>query len=225
MSEFGTTGKNKIKMIRTVSKVRTDTDSGKLKWKILVNEKDYKIFSTSIYYTEKKYITIYVRTSNTSTEKNNNSLKIMYKVYGVEGNYNSTVLTTIYLHELPSLLGVIKLLWKKYLGIDFITPNGIFKPSVNTKNIPVIEIDNVDDYRKEILKSIKSFMRNLDRSVINWDDVFLEIQNIYEEARDSKDFNELNDLLYKASVISKKHNRIGKPKWDTHKYSEEEEEY
>lgn len=221
MNEFGPqsppVGSAKIRLISTISKIRKDTESGKLDWKIIYKDIEYKVFSATIYYTESKYLTLYIRSSNVSKEKNNNSLKIMYKVKNDNINfYSGTVLSTIYLQEIPSLLSLIKLLWTKYLGLDFVPPYDIFRANKpNKKNIAVVKIDNVLEYRREILSSIRDYIRSLSKNIFNYKEIYQQIYDIHQKAEKSLDFNELNDYLYSASEIAKKNNPIGKPKWDT----------
>lgn len=219
MSEFGPhppMETSKIKIIRTISNIRKDTESGKLNWKIILDDNETKVFSATIYYTESKNLIIFVRTSNNSNEKNDNSLKILYKIKNKITNYQkSEILTTAYLQEVPPLVSLNKLLWKKYLGLDYLPPSDIFRIKDKEEKSVVVEVNDVLEYRREILKAIKNIMMELDQNNINRELIYGKIYKILKEAEKSIKYNELNDFLYKASQIVKNYNPIGKPKWDT----------
>ncbi len=202
---------NRTRKIRTLTKVRNDTESGKLNWKIIFNDNKVKVFSSIIYYTTDKRLHFMVRSSNVSTEKNNNSLKIIFKSENKNISYNKTVVVNItYLTEIPSLITLIKILWKKYLGIEFTSP---LLDSSYSQEASVIEVNDIIEYRIEITNALKQYIRDLNRNINGWEDVFMKLTDINVKARVSKDYNELNDYLWQASELFRNHDPAGRPKW------------
>lgn len=217
MHEFGPQLSEEIpraKLISTIAKIRKDTESGKLSWKIIFNDKDTKIFSSTIYYTKSKYLTLYVKTSNSSKEENNNYLKIMYKIQDKFIDFSKNIiLSTMTLRVFPNLIPLFKVLWKKYLGVNYSIPPD-FRTGKEGKESSAIEVKDVFEYRQQILFQIRRLMSTLDKKIIHWEKIVDQIFEIHKEAEKSSDYNELNDFLFKATQLAKRHNPIGKPRWD-----------
>jgi hypothetical protein len=212
MNEFGPMTRDNVhksKMIRTVVKLKKATERGELNWKIIFNDKNIKAFVSTKNYTKNKKLVISLRTSSTSLNKNDNVLKIMFKIENKDEDNmysKSNILQTVYLNEVPSLLILSRCLNKKYLGIDFTLPTNLLTIKKDFESIPVTEVDNVIDYRKIILDVITEKARELDSNRKGWHDAFSEICQIRSKAQTCSDYNELNDYLYKVTEIIKSFN-------------------
>jgi hypothetical protein len=212
MNEFGPKPSDKLykgKMIRTIAKLKNATDNGELNWRILFNDKDVKAFATTINYTKNKRLIISLRTSSTSLNKTDNVLKIMFKIEDRDEDSmisKSSILQTTYLSEVPSLLVLSKCLNKKYLGINFTLPSELLTIKNKFESTPAIEINDVKEYREEILNAMIEKAKELDSNKKGWHDAFTRICNVRAKAETCSEYNELNDYLYEVTEIIKSFN-------------------
>ena len=213
MTEFHVDGQPsertiKIKDYKLVKQLNNDTESGKLTWKNTYDDKYIKIFVVHHGITKEKKMMFTLKCSETSKLKDDNVLKVILKVDRDKATSQMSVIKTLHLIDYPLLNVLIKRLYKMYLGREFVSP--IQTPS------KAVEVNTVEDYRKHILIAIKDIMKKLPGQADEWESKFMDVFVAYDNAKKSTSYEELNDLLQKATKCaekSKNNKGIGDPWW------------
>jgi hypothetical protein len=203
--EAGKERSDKLKNLKLLSTLVKDTDSGKLMWENTFSDKISSSFLAKIAITKMKKLVMTLRTTNGSEIIEDNILKVILKKDNTDPGSGGgiSVIKSISLKEYPALIVLIKRLNKKYLERDFESPFIVTEKPKDVGNSRLVIANNPDEYRKYIQETIKGYMRELPQS-INWEDAFVELNDLYQECKETSDYDKLNDLLFKAHTINLK---------------------
>lgn len=200
----------KVKDIQLISSLAKDTIMGKLEWKVSHKEDNMAVFMVNVPITPLKKLVFSLRCQNSSKYKEDNILKCILKTSNLKGDisHNTTVIKSVNLNDNPSLIYLIKKLCKTYLDRDFkLPPKEIVNPT------KLIIANNIIEYRKYVMDVVKEIMKNIP-DLLNYDDKFASMNDIYEEMKKAESFEKLNDLLYRAHQKSERNNPVGTPIWN-----------
>lgn len=189
MSFYSTS--NKPRNIRLINKLYNATKNDELKWKISSSTQSMNVFNAVDKITENKEIVFNFKTSYLKAD--DNILKILFKVSDKKrSKYSTLVINSLDAKENRSLKILIKLLYKKYLGIDF---------DIDFNKSVAVEVNDFENYKQEILKILRDMKDTYPRDSV----IFNQISLIYNAAENTKDYNVLNDLLYKAKLLDEQY--------------------
>lgn len=222
MTEFHADGQTtertiKIKDYKLIGQLNKDTIEGKLAWKCTYEDRYVSIFVVHHEITKQKKIMFVLRCSNTSLKKEDNVLRVTFKKESDRANNSLSVIKTIHLIDYPLLNVLIKRLNKTYLNKEFISPikkedDVDVTPKIQNLS-KAVEVNTVEEYKKHILTAIKDIMKKLPGEAREWESKFMDVFVAYDEAKKAITYEELNDLLHKATVCAERNNPIGDPWW------------
>lgn len=207
---------DKLKSLRLINQITKDTVSGKLSWENTFKDKSTSTFITNVALTKLKKLVISLKVSEQSEIKEDNILRVLLKKENPRGPVTSdtTVIKSVTLKDFPALIILIKKLYKTFLQKEFESPFIIEKPNIlNTKGYKsiVVVAEDLEEYRKHILDSIKDIIRELPNST-SWEEKFTLVYDCYEGVKKAKTMKEINQLLLRATEVVK-NNPIGTPRW------------
>lgn len=183
----------KPKTIRLINILYKNTKNDELKWTITSETDNMKIFQAKVNLTENKEIIFNFKTSQVNMD--DNILKVLFKIKDKKRSiYSTSVIDSINVNNFNSLKTLIKILYNKYLGIDF-------DINFDKKTTKTIEVKDFNEYKAEILKIIKSMRDEYPKDST----IFNQSSLIYNAAEQTKDYNVLNDLLYKIKLLDDKY--------------------
>jgi len=190
----------KLKNIRLLTTVCKHTDEGTLKWEVNFDDRDTATFIATHQITPKKSLVLSVKCTENSDRREDNIFRCILKNANTTGSisHNVTVIKSLPLNEYPSLIVLIKKLCKKLLNRDF---NKIREDryKLSSKGVAV-EVKDEEEYRRCILDTIRVMLK--DPKVLEYEKDWGGIYEIYELVKKAKTYEEMNDLLYKAHMIS-----------------------
>lgn len=194
---------NTLKDIRFINILNKNTSDKNLIWKKSVNEdKDFYLFTSSHAITERKKLSFGVKFSFVSDKKEDNVLRVLLRMETIEKNgtfkSSSSVIKKIYLEDYPTLTILIRNISSLYLGKNYISP--LIKTSSDLKHKTIVAND-IEEYRKIILKEVKDIMRKLPNfsNDYEWEKKYINVFTAYDGIKKSETIEEINDLFYQAS--------------------------
>jgi len=198
----------RVKDIKLISSLAKDTIMGKLEWKVSHKEDNMAVFMVDVPITTLKKLVFSLRCQEIPKHKEDNILRCILKTSNLKGpiSHNTIVIKSVTLKENPSLIYLIKKLCKTYLDRDFPLPKEVVNPS------KLIIANNIEEYRKYVMEVVKEMMKSIP-DLLNYEDRFASMNDIYEEMKKAESFEKLNDLLYRAHQESKRTNPVGTPRW------------
>jgi hypothetical protein len=196
---------DKLKNIKLLTTVCKHTDEGILKWEINYQDDEVAVFISTHQITKNKSLVFTVKCSETSDKKEYNIFRSILKTANTSGviSHNVQVIHSLSLKEYPSLIILIKKLCKKMINKDF--NRFVEKPKKTqldlfNKNSVAVTAKNEEDYKKYTLDVIRFMLK--DQKIMLDENIWAEIYEIYDKVKKAKTYDEMNDLLYKAHMIS-----------------------
>lgn len=184
---------DKLKNIKLIHKLRTDTYDGKLTWEILYRDVNVTTFKYVYKITDNKELTFSVRCEDRSVDKDGNVLRAILRTKNLKPPISDKVssIKTITLLEYPSLIQLIKILKDTYLE----------KPPILTNKSTTLKHDNFKDYKEHSIITVKDIINNLPDSRYKVEK-FGELYQIIDDMYDSDNVDDINKLLFVAYKIS-----------------------
>lgn len=222
MSHFGTMEEkpNRFKDVRFISLLLRDTASGNLNWKNTIKDKDsICVFTATRSITERKKLVFSLKFS-TSDRIEDNVLRVLLKMEKLENdltvNSSSNIIKKLPLSNYPTLFALIKKVSLLYLGRPYVST---FANKDKTSNINppqnLVVANDIEEYRKIILKEIQAIMKKLPDMANDqdWESKYMDVFTAYDNVKKSKTFDEINDLFYQASEAVRKNPPENSSKW------------
>ena len=201
---------DKLKDYKLLNLMTKDTNDGKLMWEDTFHDRTVATFSCHFALTKLKKLVFTLRCNTESEIKEDNIFRVILKTTTPKGGSESSRIKALSLKDYPSLLPLIKVLCKKYLGRDFESPfTQERKKKIQTE---LLTADNIEQYKVYALDIIREIIRKLP-STLDWGDRFEPIYDAYEKVKTATTFEEINDLMYFAHQESERKNPIGTPRW------------
>ncbi len=204
----------RLKTYKLVQMIQRDTESEKLIWKNSYKDKDSAIFIAMVDLTPKKQLMFTLRCTEESEIKEDNILRVTFRVKSKRNESQSVqAIKSVSLIEYPLMIVLIRKLCKNFLNKEFISPFAEKETAASKeKSHETIIATNIEMYRKHILTSIKDIMKSLPGNASDWETNFIDVFVAYDNAKKADTYEELNDLLFKASNSAKKLKPLKRPR-------------
>jgi hypothetical protein len=228
VNEFHSKGHN-YSDIKLISNLSTDTVKGKVEWIVNFHEGNIAVFLAKHQITPLKHMAISLRCDQNSKVREDNILRCILKNDVTQGgtSHSAKVIKSVSLKEVPSLIHLIKLLYRRLLQIEYKSPfiedkkvgsqlsidfsGGKETKSLTTQeprfqplNKPrpkhttvVVDENDLEGYRNHVLDSIKLTIRELPNAS-NWAEKYTGVFDAYDEIRKAKSFEDIDEWLFVA---------------------------
>jgi len=190
VDENGLARSEKLKNVKLINQLLTDTMNGKLVWQMNYRDEDTVTFNSKKVITEHKELTFSLRCELGKRE--GNILRVHIRISDLKPPMQSTTsqIKSLTLVDYPSLYGLIIKLKNKFLEDN--------KKSID---IPIEEGKNIEEYRTRVITWLNDLMLEMRKKDPNYITKFVELFDIKYDIKHARIENEINQLMYRAYTI------------------------
>jgi len=198
----------KLKNIKLISNITTDTINNKLSWRLAFLDEDMSTFQSSYKITNNKELFFSLRCDLPVTNNGKYILRVLLKTdnpYSVVKS-KTEVIKTLDTRVYHSLIYLVKFLVSKFLdkSADKTNDTGFTDNSGD-----IISCNDFSDYKKEIVKIVNKYRDKFSKDSVQYKDINKLIQSMIL----TTDYDEIGNLMFRAHEIANRPNPIGTPRW------------
>jgi hypothetical protein len=178
--------------IGLISNLIQNTEDGKLTWEDTDFDVNSALFTSIHFITKLKSLTFSVKTNTKSTDKDKNLLRVILKRRGEGATFSSSVLKSLRLIDHPQLVELFKLLNRKILDRDYISPYE--KKSVS------VTVNSVEEYRDVICETILSVIKKFPLNRES-EEHLEEVGALLRRCRKATTYDTINSILNRVKTL------------------------